>query len=39
MSQDLLKIAIESALEAAKKIVEIYQSDDFDIQLKSMIHH
>jgi 3'(2'), 5'-bisphosphate nucleotidase len=35
MSQDLLKIAIESALQAAKKIVEIYQSDDFDIQLKS----
>ena len=35
MSQDLLKIAIEAALEAAKKIVEIYQSDDFDIQLKS----
>ena len=35
MNQALLKIAIEAALEAAKKIVEIYQSDDFDIQLKS----
>ncbi len=35
MSQELLKIAIDAALQAAKKIVEIYQSDDFDIQLKS----
>jgi 3'(2'), 5'-bisphosphate nucleotidase len=35
MNQALLKIAIEAALESAKKIVEIYQSDDFDIQLKS----
>ncbi|MDA8963455.1 3'(2'),5'-bisphosphate nucleotidase CysQ, partial [bacterium] len=35
MNQALLTIAIEAALEAAKKILEIYQSDDFDIQLKS----
>ncbi len=35
MNQALLKIAIEAALQAAKKIVEIYQSDDFDVQLKS----
>tara|TARA_B100001057_G_scaffold247578_1_gene247912 strand:- start:3178 stop:3969 length:792 start_codon:yes stop_codon:yes gene_type:complete len=35
MSQDLLKIAITSALEAAKEILKIYHSDDFEIQLKS----
>jgi len=35
MSKELLKIAIEASLEAAKEILEIYQSDDFDIQLKS----
>ena len=29
MNQALLKIAIEAALEAAKKIVEIYQSDEY----------
>ncbi|MDA9898008.1 3'(2'),5'-bisphosphate nucleotidase CysQ [Flavobacteriales bacterium] len=35
MSQDLLKIAISAALEAAKEILNIYQSDDFEVQLKS----
>ena len=35
MSQDLLKIAISAALEAAKEILKIYHSDDFEIQLKS----
>lgn len=35
MSQDLLKIAISAALEAAKEILKIYRSDDFEVQLKS----
>ena len=35
MSQDLLKIAISAALEAAKEILKIYHSDDFEVQLKS----
>jgi len=35
MSQELLKIAIKASLEAAKEILKIYHSDDFDIQLKS----
>ena len=35
MSQDLLKIAITAALEAAKEILKIYHSDDFETQLKS----
>lgn len=33
--QQLLEIAIESAIEAGYKIMEIYSSNDFDIQLKS----
>ncbi len=35
MSQDILKIAISAALEAAKEILKIYHSDDFEVQLKS----
>lgn len=35
MSQDVLKIAISAALEAAKEILKIYHSDDFEVQLKS----
>ena len=35
MSHDLLKIAISAALEAAKEILKIYHSDDFEVQLKS----
>ena len=36
MNKDLLKIAITAALEAAKKILKIYnESDDFDVQFKS----
>ena len=35
MSQDLLKIAISAALEAAKEILKIYLYDDFEVQLKS----
>jgi 3'(2'), 5'-bisphosphate nucleotidase len=35
VSQDLLKIAISAALEAAKEILKIYLSDDFEVQLKS----
>ena len=35
MSEDLLKTAIIAALEAAKGILKIYNSDDFEIQLKS----
>ena len=35
MSQDLLKIAISAALEAAKEILKIYHSDDFEVKLKS----
>ena len=35
MSQDLLKTAISAALEAAKEILKIYHSDNFEIQLKS----
>jgi len=35
VSQDLLKIAISAALEAAKEILKIYHSDDFEVQLKS----
>ena len=35
MSQDLLKIAICAVLEAAKEILKIYHSDDFEVQLKS----
>ena len=35
MSKDLLKIAINAALEAAKEILKIYHSDDFEVQLKS----
>jgi len=35
VSQDLLKIAITAALEAAKEILKIYHSDDFEVQLKS----
>lgn len=35
MSQDLLKIAISAALEAAKEILEIYHSDNFEVRLKS----
>ena len=35
MSHDFLKIAINAALEAAKEILKIYNSDDFEIQLKS----
>ena len=35
MSQDLLKIAISAALGSAKEILKIYQSDDFEVQLKS----
>ena len=35
MSQDLLKIAISAALEAAKEILKIYHSNDFEVQLKS----
>ncbi len=35
MSEDLLKTAIIAALEAAKGILKIYHSDDFEIQLKS----
>lgn len=31
---DLLHIAIEAALEAGKEILEIYKSDDFEIQTK-----
>ena len=35
MNIDYLKLAIEAAIQAGQKIMEIYQSDDFDIQLKS----
>ena len=35
MSHDFLKIAINAALEAAKEILKIYNSDDFEVQLKS----
>ena len=35
MSKDLLKIAINAALEAAKEILKIYHSGDFEVQLKS----
>jgi 3'(2'), 5'-bisphosphate nucleotidase len=35
MIQDLLKIAISAALEAATEILKIYHSDDFEVQLKS----
>ena len=35
MSQDLLKIAISAALEAAKEILKIYHSDDFEVQLNT----
>jgi len=35
VSQDILKIAISAALEAAKEILKIYHSDDFEVQLKS----
>ena len=31
----MLKIAISAALEAAKEILKIYHSDDFEVQLKS----
>lgn len=32
---ELLPITIEAALEAGEKIMEIYKSDDFDVNLKS----
>lgn len=35
MSQENLNIAINAALKAGKKILEIYQSDNFEIQVKS----
>ena len=35
MSKELLRIAIKSSLEAAKEILKIYHSDDFNIELKS----
>ena len=35
MNQDFLKIAISAALKAAKEILKIYNSDDFEVQLKS----
>tara|TARA_Y200000002_G_scaffold207059_1_gene170825 strand:+ start:546 stop:662 length:117 start_codon:yes stop_codon:yes gene_type:complete len=33
MRQDLLKIAIGAALDAAKEILNIYHSDDFGVKL------
>ena len=30
-----LKLAIEAALEAGKRIIEIYNSNDFEVKLKS----
>ena len=35
MKKDLLELAIKAALQAGNKIMDIYQSDDFEIQLKS----
>ena len=35
MRKDFLKIAIIAVLEASKKILEIYNSNDFELQLKS----
>ena len=35
MTSDFLKIAITAAIEAAKEIIKIYESNDFDIRLKS----
>ena len=35
MKKDYLALAIKAALQAGQKIMDIYQSDDFDIQLKS----
>ena len=35
MSKDLLKIAITASLEASKEILNIYNSDDFNVELKS----
>lgn len=35
MSQEFLKIAVSAALEAAKEILKIYHSDDFEVLLKS----
>ena len=35
MSKDLLNLAINAALEASKEILEIYSSDDFEVQLKT----
>ena len=35
MSKNLLKIAIIAALEAAKEILKIYHSDNFEVQIKS----
>ncbi|MEC8611030.1 MAG: 3'(2'),5'-bisphosphate nucleotidase CysQ [Bacteroidota bacterium] len=35
MKKDFLELAIKAALQAGNKIMDIYQSDDFEIQLKS----
>lgn len=35
MNIEVLHLAIKAALEAGKSILDIYQSDDFDVQLKS----
>ena len=35
MSKDLLKIVINASLEAFKEILNIYNSDDFNVELKS----
>lgn len=35
MSKDLLKIAITASLEASKEILKIYNSDDFEVELKA----
>ena len=35
MSKDLLKIAITAALEASKEILNIYNADNFVVELKA----
>ena len=35
MNSHLLKVAIEASLKAGEEILSVYESDDFDVQLKS----
>ena len=35
LMRDLLLLAIEASLKAGKEIINVYNSDDFDIKIKS----